>query len=272
MSPFRTRVRAAQRHVGQLGPVRSVISRRLVAKTTPNDIVLVHYPKSGSSWLRAMLALSLGATEVDYDQLRRWIPPIGGDQSGALALPGYPQNRIVHTHAPLKPSHTSALRYLYLIREPIAVLRSYSRHEQIQGRPLDFDSFSERFIHGAIDSYGNWADHVRTGCDTSHQQGSHLVVDYDRLKSDPHHQMERLLSWAGIPADSDDIKGIVAKASREQMRSASHTSDLHRSLGQESFVAAEDSEHYTLEVPNRLANDMAQLTDLYRSITTDTPT
>ena len=72
-------------------PGRRVVRRSLVVARhcglRPEDVMLMCYPKSGSTWLRFMVAQALTSQEIDFDSVRRVAPRLG-KQRGAPELFG----------------------------------------------------------------------------------------------------------------------------------------------------------------------------------------
>src|SRR5215213_5359484 len=137
------------------GGVRPFARRQLVRARfrglRPSDVLIVSFPKSGSTWLRFLLAQLLTGEEADFESIRRLIPPVGSHRNAPELLPG--GRRIVRTHEPLVPYvGAEGEPVIYLVRRPDDVLLSYADHVQRQGGDTDdMTDFADTFLLGAVD-------------------------------------------------------------------------------------------------------------------------
>lgn len=173
--------------------------------------VLYHYPKSGSTWLRMMIANVASGTSPDFDSVRKAVPPIG--------IAGRPGS-IVHTHEPPGTSFVRrSLPAAYLVRDPRDVFVSYLHHiERRQGEEPSQTLLLDQFLKGTIDNYGRWDRHVEAGLDRC------LVVRYEDLLDQAHEELRRVCDHFELTCDADDITRAVQDNTPKKVRSRERTS------------------------------------------------
>jgi hypothetical protein len=237
-------------------PVRRVVRREVVRYRSrglrPSDVLLVSYPKSGSTWLRFLLAQALTEREPDFDSIRDTVPPVGRHRHAPSVLAG--GGRLVRSHEPLPPvRHAPGRRTVYLVRDGRDVALSYFAHEQRYGRfHGDLEQFLDRFTRGLVDSYGAWHDHV-LGALAHERHGSAPVlrVRYEDLRADTVGELERVLSFLGAEVDAQALPALVAANSKERMREKESTSAFLASMTTNGtpFVRPDGDRGWTDRVP-----------------------
>ncbi|MDQ3223478.1 MAG: sulfotransferase domain-containing protein [Gemmatimonadota bacterium] len=143
-------------------PVRRMVRRSLVVARhrglRPEDVLLVCYPKSGSTWLRFVVAQALMAQEIDFDSVGRVSPRLG-EQRGAPELFG--PGRLVKSHEPWSKITRTPTRAIYLVRDGRDVAVSMYFFVQRRGAFAGtFSEFLDLFLAGEVNNSGSWARHV----------------------------------------------------------------------------------------------------------------
>ena len=185
-----------------------------------DDVFLVAYPRSGSTWVRAVAAAAqFGRPARSLEELDRLCPDVhartpAGDVAGA-------ERHLVKSHWPRCPRDGAAAyrRVIYLLRDPRDVVLSHVRYLTQLGRHAgDFDAFLADWLCGRVYPC-SWGEHVVSwlgppgpgpDCDL-------LRVRYEDLLARPGEQFARLLSFLGTAA-GDRLGEILADTSPEQMR------------------------------------------------------
>jgi len=85
-----------------------------------HDVFLACYPRSGSTWLRFILAELLTETPAEFKTVNAQIPYVGRHPNAPPSLPG--KGRLIGTHELRLPP---GKRAIYLIRDPRDVAPSY---------------------------------------------------------------------------------------------------------------------------------------------------
>lgn len=253
MSPPHERLRRSRLSV-------AVVGRLMHAGTPPSTTLLVHYPKSGSTWLRMLVRSALFEVEPDFDRLAIDVPPLG------LGRPD-PSAPLLHSHHALVGA--PAGRLVHLVRDPADLMRSSYRHDRNTGRTsADFASWCRDFVRGRTNSYGSYERHLRCADRTLERSSPVLVTSYGRLTSDTEGELARVLRFMEQQTSVERVRWAVGACSRESMRRAEATSHLlAERLGEgEGFVAGEDDWHRDLEIPVGLGPELAEMQRLYEQL------
>lgn len=206
-----------------LNALRPLARRQLVhyrhVGLRPADALLVSYPKSGTTWLRFLVAHALTGTEADFDSVRRVFPPLGRQRGAPELLPD--RGRLVRSHEPLQPYRGRPGQHvIYLVRDGHDVALSYLDHNRRLGKYTgDIRVFLDDFLAGRLDGYGPWADHV-LGARRFAESGVAPVttIRYEELKTGPEAALGRVLTFVGRPVDDDVIARVVAANTKDRMR------------------------------------------------------
>lgn len=225
--------------------------------TTTGQAVVAHtvwcasYPKSGNTWLRALLTAHAAGGAVDINKLD------GGDQPGAHAMlfdvlglgvsalantdveplrrlatqvsnqaAAGPQFRKVHdAYGPacdgvprFLPEHTRLVAYV--VRDPRAVAVSWAHHLDVpqeeavrlmRDRP-PMTHFGSPWLSGESGyRLGTWSEHVESWLDQRDLPVE--VVRYEDLLADPAAGLRRVLEAAGMEVHPDHLAAAAAACS-----------------------------------------------------------
>lgn len=198
--------------------------RRFAASTRSNDVFVVTFPKSGTTWVAYFLALVLsdrsGADpgRLDLSSCREWVPDINDHYFKGRPLTEFDslaEPRVFTLHAPLDPALS---RVIYVVRDPrdVAVSYFYQRLRKKLDLALDLSEYVEEFV--AEDSIwpSGWSDHVGGWLGRQNEAGFRLVR-YEDLKRRPIETFGTILESIGIDLPSDEIRPYVEMASFEEM-------------------------------------------------------
>ena len=187
----------------------------------PTDVLLVSYPKSGSTWLRFLLAHALTAEGADFDSVRDTVPRVGRHRHARPLLPD--GGRVLRTHEPVEPFHGRPhQRVIYLVRDGRDVALSYVAHQRRYGTfEGDTSAFVRRFLTGEVDNYGPWHQHVLTAHElTRSGRAEVLHVRYEDLRADTVQELGRILTFCGEERGDGQpsLEEIVAANTKDNMR------------------------------------------------------
>jgi estrone sulfotransferase len=222
--------RAVRRLMGLPGFGPLVRRRRRQQQIRPDDAYLISYPRSGSTWLRYILAQIhpdfplAAAPSIDHV-----IPAVAAHAKG-----GY---RLIKSHdlyTPLFP------RVVYLLRDGRAATRS--SYDYARGDRPDAPGAFLRYLRsptGSQEDYyalraqwpSRWHEHVESWLRPS--STPILLVRYERMRQDPMPEVLRVLDFLGWPVPTEAVEAAVENASIERMRAVEASGRLgsgHRGL------------------------------------------
>nr|GMD35771.1 flavonol sulfotransferase-like [Ipomoea batatas] len=198
-------------------------------KPHPNDVLLASYPKSGTTWLKALLFSIVNRATYNHDDMmhpllnsnpHELVPSLEIYASSNRTNPRPPESLLFHTHLAYsslpEQIRSSSCRIVYVFRDPKDVLVSYW-HFLNKMRPKESSSISlqeafNQFSSGAS-PFGPYWDHV-TGYYKASIQFPNKVffVRYQDLKTETVFHVKRLAEFVGWPfSEEEENDGVVHK-------------------------------------------------------------
>lgn len=133
---------------------------RTLIEPRTDDIYIVTYPRSGTTWLQMILYQMLTDGEMSFTHISQVIPFFDRALLSRTDLAALKSPRVFKTHLPFRNISTLPGRYLYVARNGKDVLTSYYHfHRSHYGFNRGLAEFFEDFISGTL-QYGSWFDHV----------------------------------------------------------------------------------------------------------------
>jgi hypothetical protein len=219
---------------------RQVAVRRRSMQVRSDDSLLIAYPKSGSTWLRFILANLESEDFVDFDTIRSLIPPLDRLSDPSIARR---RNRLIKVHEQPRRSLVSrAGPSVYLVRDPVHVFLSYRDHlRATRGDDLELDRLVDAFLHGRVDGYGRWDQHVLRAVRAHRSAPGQLrIVRFEDLRRDPAHTVLEICEALGRPTTPSAVEIALRRSSAERMRELEASSTWlaqNRVVGAKPFVA-----------------------------------
>lgn len=195
---------------------RSIIVALRHRGVSPSDSFLASYPKSGNTWMKFMLAQSLGGAAVDFDSVEGLIPDVGTHRGTPQLLPN--QGRLIKTHEPYRPSlRRHYRRAIYMVRDGRDVAVSYY-FSMLRTGLFDgsFSAFLDRFLAGRIGGFGAWHEHVLSWLEAEPRP---LVLRYEDLLDDPVGGLREATTFVGMSLSDERLQEIVEANTADAMRS-----------------------------------------------------
>jgi hypothetical protein len=211
---------------------------------TPADVVGASYPKSGSTWLRFMVAdlACEDSSSVGFANIAKLSPPLGAQRSAPRLVNG--RGRFVKTHESFAAFSSFTCRGLYVVRDgrDVAVsLFHFLRRLGVYSGP--FDEYLSAFLDGRVVNYGSWQDHVSTWYGAAARRPDAITVLH----------YEDLLEPGGPQTLRDTLARIGWDVSLEAVQAAFDRNDFERMRRKESQADTSDfrgmTEKSTASVP-----------------------
>ncbi|CAN7012482.1 hypothetical protein Bca4012_030819 [Brassica carinata] len=199
------------------------------------DIILASYPKSGTTWLKALTVALMERPKNNsyssddehpllYDNPHGIVPCLEMDVYHESSSPNLAKfsapRRLFSTHMPLhamEEAHKhSACKIVYVCRNVKDTLVSWwfflcavLKIEQSRGI---LESLFESFCNGTI-YYGPFWEHLLSYWRATLEEPKHvLFMRYEELKAEPRHQIKRLAEFLGCPfTKQEEESGVVDK-------------------------------------------------------------
>jgi hypothetical protein len=198
----------------------SFLRGRLAFHPREDDIYVVSYPRSGTTWMQLMLHRLAGRDDLEFTHISQVSPWF--ERSLALGtmtagdFEGFPSPRIMKSHLPYgwlpRPG-----RYIYLWRDgrdvALSYFHFYRSHLGFQG---DFAAFFRRFLRGDL-QYRSWFGHVHGW--TAHADAPEiLLVRYEDLIDDRAAILRRVAAHLGMAVTEARLARVVAETSFDMMK------------------------------------------------------
>jgi len=201
----------------------------------PNDIFLVSYFRSGSTWSRFLFGNFIHNDEtVNFTNMKRFVPLIYNLPDRTLRrLP-----RVLKSHECFDPRYP---KVIYIVRDPRDVAVSfyfYNLKVRVIPDGYSMDDFVTRFVNANVvpyaDRVGCWQDHVLSWVRLREGKPGFRLLRYEDLLADPAKQLATLAPMLGLEPSPARIERAV------QLSSASHMQSLEKKQSQQ-WLATKDT-------------------------------
>jgi hypothetical protein len=186
----------------------------------PEDLFLVSYFRSGSTWSRFLFGNFIRQDEpVTFNNVDALVPSIYDWADRVLRR--FP--RVLKSHECFDPRYP---RVIYIVRDPRDVAVSfyfYNLKVRVIPNEYSIDDFVARFVVADVvpyaDRVGCWQDHVLSWVRLRAGNPGFRLVRYEDLLADPAKELTNLAPVLGIEPDAARVERAVQLSSAGHMRS-----------------------------------------------------
>jgi hypothetical protein len=185
-------------------------------KCNHDDIYLVSYPRSGSTWLSFLIA-NAGiryfkvSQDVNFFNIHHLVPDIESGQDIKTNI--YPFNsRIIKSHSFFNPFYKSVF---YLVRHPDQVMFSYFKFLTGLGQ---FNGNISEFIRSKNFGICSWVRHVQGWLSYNNPALGIVVLRYEDLVQDSSKEIIKLFKYIGYSLSNADAEFASLKTSLSTMK------------------------------------------------------
>jgi Sulfotransferase domain len=218
----------------------------------PDDIFIVTFPKSGTTWLQMILYQIFTDGEMNFAHISEWSPNFDVSVRGR-GIDHLPSPRIIKSHLSYNMIPKGPCKYIYAVRNGKDVAVSYfhySRtHLKFNG---DFEQFFDLFLNGFPTGvydhptwveYGHptWFEHVGQWLENRRNLDV-LFLTYEELKRDREAAIRKILAFCGKEVGPEKLARIVERTSFGFMKQYENKLDtltwglLHRAKNAGNFI------------------------------------
>lgn len=182
-----------------------------------NDIFLVSYQNSGSTWLRNLIYESITGKNPLEENTEKEFPFVGKHKNTTPIING--KRRIIKGHSPYRKEYRGK-KIIYLVRDPRDIVVSkYHKAIKEKWKIKSKDDFLDKFIKGKIMSEGHWDEHVKSWLDAKKQGKLKLhIIRYKDLKKNTEKELKKIIDFLNLERDKNQIKKSIEDNKIEKMR------------------------------------------------------
>ncbi|KAJ6218099.1 hypothetical protein RDWZM_009256 [Blomia tropicalis] len=196
-----------------------------------DDIWLITYPKSGTTWMEEILSLIQSDCNIDTSKntlIHERVPhlEVGKPLGHIKWLRGIGSPRLLATHLPIEhiPAQLRAnkAKIIYVVRNPKDNAVSYYHHHRMStflgNYSGSWSNFAQLFIKGHL-VYGDWFDHVAGYWQMARNNSDRvLFISYEELKINLPAMIEVICNFIGHRLTPEQINLIARQCSFDKMK------------------------------------------------------
>jgi hypothetical protein len=190
-----------------------------MATVFPDDIFLVGYFRSGSTWSRFIFGNYIWQGEpITFANLDELIPSIYSLPDRILRK----RHRVIKSHEYFDPRYP---RVIYIVRDPRDVAVSfyfYNLKVRLLPDGYPIDDFVKRFIAAKVVDYadrvGTWEENAMSWVRMRQGNKNFCLVRYEDLLADPVKELQKVSPMLGIEPTQERIERAIKLSSASHMR------------------------------------------------------
>jgi methylamine dehydrogenase accessory protein MauD len=174
----------------------------------PDDIFIVTYPRSGTTWMQMILYQLTTQGKMDFPHITTVCPWFERSLKDGTTYDALPAPRVFKSHLAYRKIPKGPCKYICVARDGRDVAVSYyyfyTTHMGFKGT---FDEFLESFLKGEV-AYGSWFRHVRRWWEHPDDPNV-LFLYYEELAADLPGSLRRISAFCGLEIALERWPGIL---------------------------------------------------------------
>jgi peroxiredoxin len=178
----------------------------------PDDIFIVTYPRSGTTWMQMILYQLTTQGSMNFPHITQVSPWFERSLKDGAAYDALPVPRVFKSNLSYRKIPKGSCKYIYVARDGKDVAVSYYHfYTTHMGFKDTFDEFFQRFLRGQV-QYGSWFRHVR-GWWEHRDAPNVLFLRYEDLTADLPGSLRKISAFCGFPIAPERWPGILERCS-----------------------------------------------------------
>lgn len=183
----------------------------------PDDIFIVSYPRSGTTWLQMILYQLTTDGNMDFAHIAEKCPWFERSAISKRNIHKLPSPRVFKSHLPYIWLPKRRCRYIYIARDGKDVAWSfynfYRSHFRYRG---SFEQFFKLFMRGWV-AWGSWFYHIK-GYWKRRNDPRFLFLFYEDLVQDLEGMIRRIIDFCGFQIPEERLPEIVRRCRFDFMK------------------------------------------------------
>jgi hypothetical protein len=181
---------------------------RLEFVPRPDDIFIVTYPRSGTTWMQMILYQLTTDGRMDFPHIAEYCPWFERSGRSARGFDTRPAPRLFKSHLAYRDIPKGPCKYIYVARNGRDVALSYYHlYRTYNGYQGTFAEFFDLFLRGKVEC-GSWFQHVRAWWSHRHDPNV-LFLTYEELTRDLEGCLHRIITFCGFDVPAERLPGIL---------------------------------------------------------------
>jgi hypothetical protein len=176
----------------------------------PDDVFIVTYPRSGTTWMQMILYQLTTDGTIDFPHIYEYCPWFERSSRSGLGFEPRPSPRLFKSHLPYKKIPKGPCKYIYVARDgkdvTVSYYHLYRSHNGFEG---SFPEFFSRFLRGKVE-FGSWFQHVQ-GWWRHRDDPNVLFLRYEDLLSDLEASIRRIIDFCGFEIAPERMPTILER-------------------------------------------------------------
>jgi hypothetical protein len=183
----------------------------------PDDVFIVTYPRSGTTWMQMILYQLTTDGSMDFPHIAEYCPWFERSVRSATAFETRPSPRLFKSHLPYRRIPKGICKCIYVARDGKDVAVSYYHLcLKYNGYEGTFDEFYAQFIKGKT-AFGCWFKHVK-GWWEHRGDANVLFLTYEQLQSDFDETVRLIADFCGWELSPEKLSRVRERSGFEFMK------------------------------------------------------
>lgn len=181
-----------------------------------NDIFIISYPKSGSTWFRFVLYELLTNNHSSFERVNNTIPTIGKHFNSSIKTP---YGRFIKSHEPYRKKYKKSIVIVRDVRDVIISEFYHNKRKGIIPDKEKFEVFLENFLSDAVNRFGNYHENVSSWIRASKfEENEILFLKFEDLKLDPLGQFNKVNEFLNLGRSKNFIVEKISNNTIDRMK------------------------------------------------------
>jgi hypothetical protein len=176
----------------------------------PDDIFIVTYPRSGTTWLQMILYQLSTDGSMEIPHIAEYCPWFERSLRSGKGFETQPPPRIFKSHLPYRAIPKGPCKYIYVARDGRDVVVSYFHlYRMYCGFAGTFAEFFQDFMRGTV-HFGSWFDHVHQWWEHRHDSNV-LFLTYEELTRDLEDCLRKIVAFCGWTIEPSRLPHVLER-------------------------------------------------------------